>query len=55
MLTIQQMMRAIRDLQKRVEALEAADKPVVVVDPPVRRGRPPKVATPDTPEPVQEI
>ena len=48
MLTIQQMIRAVRDLQKRVDALEAASKPVVPVVPmvaaetPVRRGRPPR-------------
>ena len=43
MLTIQQMIRAVRDLQKRVDALEAAGKPVVVAaETPVRRGRPPR-------------
>lgn len=48
MLTIQQMIRAVRDLQKRVDALEASGKPVVPVVPvitaetPVRRGRPPR-------------
>ena len=54
MLNTQQVMRIVRDLQKRVEALEAVDKQVVA-EPPVRRGRPSKVATPDIPEPVQEI
>ena len=53
MLTTQQMMRIVRDLQKRVEALESVGKPEMV-GPPVRRGRPPK-AKPATPEPVQEI
>lgn len=44
MLTIQQMVRAVRDIQKRVDALEASGKPVVPVitaETPVRRGRPP--------------
>lgn len=43
MLTIQQMMRAVRDLQTRVAALEAAKVEVPVETPPVRRGRPAKV------------
>jgi hypothetical protein len=56
MLTIQQMIRAVRDLQKRVEVLEAAAKKLVdVPSPPVvqasanqgRRGRPPKITDTD--------
>ena len=46
--SVTSLIRAVRDLQKRVDALEAADKPVVPVVPvvaaetPVRRGRPPR-------------
>lgn len=46
MLTIQQMIRAVRDLQARVEKLEAAKvtvAPVEVEKPVVRRGRPAQV------------
>lgn len=43
MLTIQQIIRAVRDLQARVAALEAAKVEVPVETPPVRRGRPARV------------
>ena len=43
MLTIQQMIRAVRDLQARVAALESAKVEVPVDTPSVRRGRPAKV------------
>lgn len=46
MLTIQQMIRAVRNLQARVEELEAAQVPVAPVEvdkPVVRRGRPARV------------
>jgi|CXWK01.1.fsa_nt_gi hypothetical protein len=70
MLTIQQVIRAVRDLQKRVDELEAAAKrPVEVAPPPVfqapttsvRRGRPPKVidadvdSAPTTQLPSEEV
>lgn len=56
MLTIQQMMRAVRDLQARVAVLESnvAPKPVEVpvdLEPVIRRGRPKKVEVADEPEP----
>jgi len=59
MLTIQQMIRSVRDLQARVDKLESdAKKPVEVAPPPVfqvpsgsgRRGRPPKVTEADVAE-----
>lgn len=43
MLTIQQIIRAMRDLQARVAALESAKVEVPVDTPSVRRGRPAKV------------
>ena len=70
MLTIQQMVRAVRDIQKRVDALEASGKPVVPVvaaETPVRRGRPPRaveevaqvasitLTAPDDPLPLNEV
>ena len=60
MLTIQQMMRAVRDLQARVAVLEAnaAPKPVeipVELEPVVRRGRPRKVDVEGPPEPAKEL
>ena len=70
MLTIQQMIRSVRDLQARVDKLESdAKKPVEVAPPPVfqvpsgsgRRGRPPKVteadvdAAPTTPLTSEEV
>jgi hypothetical protein len=60
MLTIQQMVRAVRNLQTRVDALEAAakpviavEKPVVAAETPVRRGRPPRVVEPEPVIPVE--
>lgn len=43
MLTIQQIIRVVRDLQARVAALESAKVEVPVDTPSVRRGRPAKV------------
>ena len=54
MLTIQQMIRAVRDLQARVEKLEAAKvdvAPVEVEKQMVRRGRPARVVD----EPVEVV
>lgn len=56
MLTTQQMIRIILDLQKRVKKLEAEiSLPVEAPNPIVKRGRPKKTELVGPPEPVTEI